>query len=164
MKNTLKSLISLGIVALLFACATFKPSDKFDKIEKASWLLGKWANANPKRTLLEVWQKENDSTYTSQGYMIRNQDTTQTESISLEQRANQLFYVPTVKGQNNNAPVRFTLTQQTESQVVFENPKHDFPQKITYTLIHKDSLFAEVSGKIQGAERSQKFPMKRIKN
>ena len=148
---------------MLFMCLAFKPvGDNFGKIEKANWLLGKWANTNPKRTLLEVWKKENDSTYIGQGYMVRNQDTTETESIRLEQRAKQLFYVPTVKGQNNNAPVRFTLTQQTENQVVFENLQHDFPQKITYTLIYRDSLFAEVSGKIQGVERSQKFPMKRV--
>lgn len=40
-------------------------------------------------------------------------------------------------------------------------PAHDFPQRISYTLIHKDSLLAEISGTRNGIAQRKLFPMKR---
>jgi hypothetical protein len=68
-----------------------------------------------------------------------------------------------VKDQNAGLPVAFTLTQASENRLVFENPAHDFPQKITYTRITGDSLLAEISGTINSEEKSQQFPMTRVK-
>jgi hypothetical protein len=47
--------------------------------------------------------------------------------------------------------------------LVFENPKHDYPKKITYTQITEDSLEAEISGILEGKASSEKFSMKKIK-
>jgi hypothetical protein len=34
----------------------------------------------------------------------------------------------------------FTCTKQTETEWVFENPEHDFPKRIIYTLLASDQL------------------------
>jgi hypothetical protein len=47
--------------------------------------------------------------------------------------------------------------------LVFENPKHDYPKKITYTKINDDSLVAEISGILDGKPSSEKFSMKKNK-
>jgi len=60
-------------------------------------------------------------------------------------------------------PVRFATKTISETQLVFENPQHDFPQTISYTKITADSLVAEISGTKNGHERKQIFPMKRVK-
>jgi len=45
--------------------------------------------------------------------------------------------------------------------LIFEKPKHDFPQKITYNKISNDSLIAGISGMKDGKESKEKYPMKK---
>ena len=44
--------------------------------------------------------------------------------------------------------------------MVFENPKHDFPQRIRYRL-KGDTLHARIEGTINGKERAIDFPYQR---
>ena len=81
----------------------------------------------------------------------------------MQQKGEELTYSAAVKGQNNDKPVAFKLTTQTEKQLVFENPKHDYPQKISYTQITSDSLVAKISGIQQGKPSSEQFSMKKNK-
>ena len=90
-------------------------------------------------------------------------DTVSSESISLEERSKELFYIPTVKNQNEGKSIIFTLTSLATNQLIFENPTHDFPQKITYTQVTHDSLVAVISGVVNGKEVFQNFPMARTK-
>lgn len=73
-----------------------------------------------------------------------------------------LFYIPIVKNQNDGMPVRFAAKTITATELIFENPQHDFPQIISYKRIGTDSLIAEISGIKNGQERMQSFSMKRI--
>lgn len=135
----------------------------YDKLEQASWLLGNWQNISPQGSSTEIWTKENDSVYTGKSWFIKRTDTVSSESIRMIQTSEGMFYMPVVKNQNNGEPVKFTLTSSTGRQLVFENPAHDFPQKITYTLINSDSLVAEISGSINGKENAEQFAMSRVK-
>lgn len=130
-------------------------------IKQADWLIGSWSNQTPGALFMEVWTKQNDSTYLGSSYTLANQDTVSAEKVRLEQRNGHLYYIPTVKKQNNGMPVPFALTTATGGYLSFENPQHDFPQKITYQLISKDSLVAEISGISKGKARAISFPMKR---
>ncbi|MNY81490.1 hypothetical protein D3C86_2230780 [compost metagenome] len=53
------------------------------------------------------------------------------------------------------------MTSATDNKMVFENSKHDFPNKIIYNLVEKDSLIAEISGLKKGKLYTEKFVMKR---
>lgn len=94
--------------------------------------------------------------------MITATDSIPLESIVLKKEGDDIFYIPTVKGQNNDQPVKFKLTSSSANQLVFENPAHDFPQKISYTLETEGSLMAEISGIVNGQQRARKFPMKKL--
>ena len=153
------------LILLLLAIVSCKNSDtdKFEKIKAANWLLGNWENKAIDGTLTETWRKVNDSTFQAESYFIKEKDTLHFESITLQQKGEELTYSAAVKGQNNDKPVAFKLTAETEKQMVFENPKHDYPQKISYTLITADSLVAKISGNQQGKPSSEQFSMKKIK-
>lgn len=153
------------ILVLLLAISACKKSDsnKNEKIKAASWLLGNWEHKSVDGNLIENWKKVNDSTFKAQSYFIKEKDTLHFESITLQQKGKQLTYSATVKGQNNDKAVTFKLTTATEKQMVFENPKHDYPQKISYTQITPDSLVAKISGIQQGKPSSEQFSIKRIK-
>ncbi|UPT68721.1 MAG: DUF6265 family protein [Sphingobacteriales bacterium JAD_PAG50586_3] len=90
-------------------------------------------------------------------------DTVFSEQIRMEQHGSDLFYMPTVADQNGGKPVVFKASLHNKKQLIFENPLHDFPQKISYSHPTKDSLVAEISGTEKGQIKSQKFLMVRAK-
>jgi hypothetical protein len=153
------------LILLLLAIVSCKNSgsNEKDKIKEARWLLGNWENKAVDGNLTETWKKVNDSTFQAQSYFIKEKDTLHFESITLQQKGEELTYNATVKGQNNDEPITFKLTNSTDTQLVFENPKHDYPKKIIYTQITEDSLAAEISGILEGKASSEKFSMKKIK-
>lgn len=152
------------LIFLLLAIVSCKNSDanEKEKIKAANWLLGNWESKSVEDNLTETWKKVNDSTFQAQSYFIKEKDTLHFESITLQQIGEELTYSAAVKGQNNDKPVIFKLTNTTEKQMVFENPKHDYPQKISYTQITPDSLVAKISGIQKGRPSSEQFSMKKI--
>src|SRR6187402_1316220 len=154
-----KTTLLLFLLAIV-SCKKTESTEK-DQIKSANWLLGKWDTKTAGGDLSESWKQLNDSTFQGESFFIKGKDTLHFESIILQQKGEQLFYNATVKGQNENKAVAFRLTSKTEKQLVFENPKHDYPQKITYTLISKDSLLASISGMQLGKLSSEKFGMKK---
>jgi hypothetical protein len=149
------------LLLLLLAVISCKKSEapEKDKIKAADWLIGKWEYTTPEGTLTETWAKLNDSTFEGSSYFIKAKDTIHFETIKLQQKVENLTYFATVKGQNNDQAVAFELTNSNEKGLVFENPKHDYPQKIAYSKGANNTLTAEISGKLQGKVTSEKFVM-----
>lgn len=155
MKKTILFLITILIFA---SCGKSK---EVSKIVGADWLLGKWENKSEDGNLLEIWKKANDSLFIGESYFIKENDTLHSEKIELLQRGENLVYVSTIKGQNNNKPVDFKHNIEIEKQLVFENPKNDYPRKIVYKPIAKDRIFLEVSGIEQDKPSSIRYSMKK---
>lgn len=165
MNNTLQSLAAIALLLLIFSCSTrvsrTTVASRTQPINRAAWLIGAWENKSARGILYESWVRRDDSTFAGKSYFLKEKDTVILETVYIGQRHADLFYIPTVKGQNNEQPVTFTLTSSSDTQLVFENAAHDFPQKITYTRISSDSLLAEISGIVKGQSKSQRFPMRR---
>lgn len=165
-----RNITLLAAAILLFSCkenkeqateTTEEPVKSYSQLEKAQWLLGSWENASPEGNLSENWEKTNDSVYAGHTYFVIGKDTVFTESITLVEANGKLAYVTAVSDQNGGKAIRFEMTSGTEDQLVFENPKHDFPQKITYNKITNDSLVAEISGMKEGKPSTEQFAMKK---
>jgi hypothetical protein len=155
-----KTALLLLLLAIV-SCKKNTEATEKDQIKTANWLLGKWNTKTVDGNLSESWKQINDSTFQAESLYIKDKDTLHFESIILQQKGEELFYNTTVKGQNENKAVTFRLTNKTETQLVFENPKHDYPQKITYTLINKDSLVASISGVQLDKPSSEKYGMRK---
>ena len=153
-----KTTLLFVVIILSVSC---KKEAKENKLAAMDWLIGTWENKNEQGDMIEIWEKTNDSLYSGASYFIKGKDTLHSEKVELLQKGDMVLYIPTVSGQNNNQPVPFQLTQQTAKQLVFENPKHDFPQKIVYQQITADSLVATISGTVQGKAGSESYPMKK---
>lgn len=147
-------------VAIVFISCQNKSEKNFDELEKMSWLVGEWENKMPEGVLTETWTKANDSTFTGKTLFINEKDTIHAEEIVLTQKGETLLYIPTVKGQNDNKPVEFKMTEsKTKNEFAFENPAHDYPQKIVYKKVSNTNLVATISGKQQGKPSSESYPM-----
>lgn len=147
-------------VALWIGCQ--KASQK-NLLTNTDWLIGTWENKSPEGHFAELWNKTDSGTLIGKSYFIVNKDTLFSESIELAQKDDAVYYSATVKGQNNNQPVAFKLTSNKPGELVFENPKHDYPQKIVYKKVNDDSLVAIISGNQQGKNSLEQFPLKRVK-
>jgi hypothetical protein len=153
-----KAILSLVILLSIISC---QKSKVVAKIVVADWLLGNWENKSPDGNLFESWKKVNDSLFIGESYFIKGKDTLHSEKIQMKQKGEALFYIATVKGQNNDKPVTFKYNDTIQKLLVFENPKHDFPQKIMYSQITKDSIVIQISGIQQGKPSSERFSMKK---
>jgi hypothetical protein len=160
----MKKIFLILVLALVFtACKneTKEMSKTYLQLEKANWFLGEWGNATKESDFTENWTKSTDSSFVGESYSLVVKDTVFHENVILEQRNDSLFYIVSVKNQNKEKPVSFYLTKSSEKELVFENPKHDFPNKIIYTQVTKDSLVAEISGNQNGKEVKEAFSMHR---
>lgn len=152
-----KTILALILCVVLSSC---KKDRNYDKIEKAKWLVGRWENDSKAGKLVEEWMTFNDSTLIGFGLFIVGQDTVFSEDMQLVQRGDSLSFSAKAYGQNDDKPVKFDMTSSAENEMTFENPKHDFPNKIIYKHV-KDSLYAEVSGVEKGQPKVEKFSMKK---
>lgn len=132
-----------------FACAPQGASD----LKPFQWMIGYWTriNSKPGELGIEVWEKISDLEMVGQGINLTGADTTFVENIRLIIKDNSIFYVVSTKG--NDEAVMFQLTSQSKdgTSLVFENPKHDFPTKITYDFV-EGKMKAVVSGQGEAIE------------
>lgn len=92
---------------------------------------------------------------------VNDGNTVEYEHIRLEQLDDGFIrYVALPSGQKEAA---FRLAKLQDRVVLFENPEHDFPQRIIYQLVAPDSLFARVEGRINGKDKRIGFPYRRVK-
>jgi hypothetical protein len=121
------------------------------------WIEGVWKVNTSRGIIMEEWKIINDSSFAGRSVFIRNgTDTIPQETIELNFRNGDWYYIPTVKSQNNNQPVPFKLIFLRGTEFISENPGHDFPQRIAYRRIGK-SLYASIEGKRNGKYSKQNF-------
>lgn len=60
------------------------------------------------------------------------------------------------------APDTFAAARVSDSEVVFENAGHDFPQRVIYAADGPARLQARIEGIDKGRERVVRFPMVRV--
>lgn len=127
------SLILLSVI-VCFGAAGQTASTASQDFKKLSWMEGTWnrTNAKPGRTAHERWVKSGAQEMKGWGVSMNGTDTAFVEKLKLIVKDNSVFYVAEVPG--NNGETLFKLTQVSDKNAVFENPQHDFPKKIEYTL------------------------------
>ena len=147
----------LALLATLLIVVSCKNQASDEKLNPAQWILGSWEQQTDKGILTETWQRQNDSLFVGSCYFINQSDTLHTETIMLEQRDDSITYSANVKGQNNDKAVPFTLTTANTNSLVFENLKHDYPQKIVYQKNKSNGLVVTISGILQGKKSEEKY-------
>jgi hypothetical protein len=135
------------------------PNGIFTKMHELTG--GTWVMTTPKGKLCEQWKKLDENTLVNRAFKVAGPDTTWLETVRLEQRGNAINYISTVANENEGKPVSFTLIDASNDHFTFSNPSHDFPQRIIYHFVAKDSLHAWIEGKYNGKEGRKDFYYKR---
>jgi hypothetical protein len=117
-------------------------------IQRAAWLQGCWELVSPTRSVEESWMTARGGSMIGVSRTIRNGKTTAYEMIVLREEGGRLAYEAHPSGQ---PPATFLSTRISQSELVFENPKHDFPQRIIYILRDRQ-LCARIEGGTEAAQ------------
>lgn len=135
-----------------------------DPVFQKLWVLeGLWRMETGKGPIFEEWSKTDDSTLTGRSFRVNGADTLILENIRLVHDSDGIAYIPAVANQNDGKPVRFELAEYENNRFAFENPEHDFPQRIIYTVVTADSLVARIEGLSMGKTAGSNFCFTRVR-
>ena len=114
-------------------------------------------------SIFEEWERTSDSLYTGISYAVKDGDTILLETLSLKYADGKLCYAPAVQSQNEGQEILFPLKEYvtSENKFVFENPLHDFPQRIIYHFADDKTLNARIEGDVDGKMESSDFNYKK---
>jgi hypothetical protein len=151
----LRPAATLTIVALLGFTNRAEAQRKDDVVQRLSWLSGCWQQSGRGRTVEEQWMSPRGGTMIGMGRTVRG-DTAlvEFEHLQILARNGRAVYHAEPSGQK---PADFEAASVSDTLVVFENPAHDFPQRVIYRRRGADSLVARVEGKQNGQTRGFDF-------
>lgn len=112
-------------------------------MQKLSWIVDRWIATDGESKSYEHWEKTSETLFTGGSETVKNGDTVFSEKLQIELIDGNIYYIADVS--HNPAPVKFKLTKLTDSEALFENPEHDFPQKISYKQVD-GNLHASIEG------------------
>ncbi len=125
---------------------------------------GSWIMHMKNAVIIESWQKKSSNEMTGKSIMIRNErDTMLLETISLVSNKQSIVFTALTGGYSKEQATSFVLSSAKGNKFVFENPQHDFPKRITYHLINKDSIHAWIDDGLPNPVKKSDFFYSRIK-
>jgi hypothetical protein len=122
-------------------------------------LLGVWEGIQGSGIYHEEWRQLSDTLLEGRAYLVKKGEITNPENLKIVIEDGQVYYIADVS--HNEAPVRFRMTSCSDTILVFENPSHDFPQKITYDLAEEGWLKAVIEAERDGEIRKVEFRLKK---
>ena len=128
------------------------------RIEQAGWLQGCWQMSAGGRVVEEQWMAPAGGVMLGMGRTVRDGKLVEYESVVLREEDGKLAYEAHPSGQPSAVFLSKTLD---ESSVVFENPAHDYPQRVGYTR-DGEALLAWIDGMSNGKSRRVDFPYRRV--
>jgi len=125
--------------------------------ELPRWLEGRWVGTRGSTTFEELWIARGDALF-GVHTDVRDGRAASWEFLRIAATSDGLAYFASPR---SATPTVFTLVQQTGASVVFENPEHDFPQRIAYRLDESGALRARIEGLVGGRLESEEWSFER---
>lgn len=123
------------------------------------WLAGCWEIRTFERVVSEQWM------HAGGGVMLGMNRTVIADAAS----GYEFMYIGPVEGRlsfvarpSGQAGATFPVVAMSDTSVVFEQPTHDFPQRIEYRRRGPDFLFAQIEGPLNGEHVSVPFLFRRV--
>lgn len=110
------------------------------------FLIGKWSLETKKGLIVEEWEKVSDTLYKGKSFSVKDNIETLLENIELVKIEKDYYYIPSVVNQNEGKPIKFKLVSSENDKYIFENPEHDYPQRIIYYKSDGKTLNARIEG------------------
>lgn len=151
---------SRSLVAVLIALAIphYARAQGTD-IAAISWLTGCLELRSSTRLVEEHRMATHAGTMLGMGRTSNAAGLADYELTMIRQDGARLLYEAHPSGQ---AATTFVASIATGDSVVFAAPEHDFPQRVGYRRIGRDSVLAWIDGTVRGTHRRIEFPYRRV--
>jgi hypothetical protein len=123
-----------------------------------SWLAGCWRGASSSPVVDEMWMAPSGDGMLGMGRTVARGRIVDHEFMQIRVQDGKLVFIARPARQ---AEATFTASTVGPKEVVFENPEHDFPQRVIYRLRDDGSLLARIEGTENGQARGVDFPLRR---
>ena len=155
----MKTSMLIGLL-LMLGPSSFSQSAK-PSINDLSWLAGCWEANVRGREVNEQWMKPGGGIMLGMARTVSQGKAAEFEFTQIrEDKDGAIYYVAKPSGQDEAS---FKLVKLQNKEAVFENPQHDFPQRIIYSRLSNGSLFARVEATVRGQRRAIDYSYKRGK-
>lgn len=129
-----------------------------------AWMAGSWQSIESDDAAVTIseehWTDGSGGMMFGVNRLIADDQTVFFEFLRIESDDdNERWYIAQPRGRSPGT--RFRLTELNNQRAVFENPEHDFPQRIIY---HRrgDELHARIEGEQDGEVRGQEWAWQRM--
>lgn len=147
------------LVMAAMAAAPARGQESEPAISKVAWLTGCWAGTAGSEQVEENWMPLRAGTLVGAGRAVRGERTTSVELTVIRMAGDTLVFHAFPVGQ---PPALFPAESVGDSAVVFANPQHDFPQRISYRRVGPDSAVARIEGTSPDGTRGFDFHYARV--
>jgi hypothetical protein len=128
-------------------------------LDALNWLAGCWFGRSGKNEFREHWMRPAGGVMLGMGRTVSGGKVVSYEAMRIESdEAGTPVFVAKPSGQ---AEASFKRIAFDATSIVFENPAHDFPQRVKYRLKADGTLDARIEGNLKGREARIEFPMRR---
>lgn len=151
----LRSLLALSLLLITSTGTAASAAD----IAQLAWLGGCWKSETGEPGSGEHWLPLAGGTLLGVSRTVKQGKTVAFEFMQIRADENgQLAFITLPSGQQTTV---FPLLHLSGTEAVFENPQHDFPQRVVYRRVGETRLLARIEGKREGPLRVIEFPMTR---
>ena len=158
MPSSLIRTVPLAALTLAAACAALPA--RAQSVDSMAWLAGCWRGEFGESGTVEHWQPPAGGSMLGMSRTIRQGRMVEFEFLQLKLLPDGILaLVPQPAGR---PPTVFRLLSSGPQEAVFDNPAHDFPQRIRYARSDESSLLASIEGLRNGATRRIEFAFVRV--
>ena len=144
----------LGFVILFVLSASTVAGQAKPTLDALAWMAGSWSGTSRGIEMEEQWTVPKGNSMIGMHRDVGKGRTLGFEFLRIEQLADSIVYLSMPNGRSPATP--FPLKEVSGTRVVFENPTHDFPQRIIYWKDGAD-LRARIEGTNNGKEGSMEW-------
>ena len=142
----------MTLAALGLAAALVVPQTGQVNADQLSWMSGYWLSCDGGREVSETWSDPRGGILIGSALTLEDGKLTGFESSRISPQTSGGEDLAYFAGVDGAPPLAFALKQTGASRAVFENPGHDFPQRVIYER-QGDVLNARIEGRL--GEREQ---------
>jgi hypothetical protein len=157
--------LAVLMVAVAVPATSQVPAPPSADIRSAAFLAGCWRLERPglpaeARIVDEQWMAPAGGLMLGMSRTVSRGRATEYEFTRLEARDGRLLVL--VAQPSGQPSAEFRAVEVGEGVLVFENPLHDFPQRVEYRRVGPARLDARIEGTVQGRARAVDFPYVRV--
>jgi len=150
------ALFVLGAFLLPMDSTAAKPAKGIDGLK---WMAGSWKGDHDGGLIEEHWTAPNGRSMIGMSRLVIGERTAFFEFLRIEERPDgSIVYLAQPRGRAPAVP--FTMTSCEVGSAVFENPDHDYPKVIRYSLSAENVLTAITEGEENGKKQMHESVMK----